>query len=123
MILVDTSVWVDHLRKGDAQLIHLLQEDQIVIHPFVIGELACGSLKARKKILDLLNSLSPATVATDHETMAFIEVHVIMGRGIGYIDAHLCASAQLSNAKLWTRDKRLRSMATKMGWSYQKAAH
>jgi predicted nucleic acid-binding protein len=123
MILVDTSVWVDHLRKGDAELIHLLQENQILIPPFVIGELACGTLKARKKILDLSNSLSPATVATDQETMAFIEVHAIMGRGIGYIDAHLCASAQLSNAKLWTRDKRLRSMATKMGWSYQKAAH
>jgi predicted nucleic acid-binding protein len=123
MILVDTSVWVDHLRKGDAELILLLQENQILIPPFVIGELACGTLKARKKILDLLNSLSPATVATDQETMAFIEVHAIMGRGIGYIDAHLCASAQLSNAKLWTRDKRLRSMATKMGWSYQKAAH
>ena len=123
MILVDTSVWVDHLRKGDAELIHLLPENQILIHPFVIGELACGKLKAREKILDLLNSLSPAAVATDQETMTFIEAHAIMDRRMGYIDAHLCASAQLSNAKLWTRDKRLRSVATEMGWSYQEAAH
>jgi len=95
MILVDTSVWVDHLRKGDVELIHRLPENQIWIHPFVIGELACGSLKAR----------------------AFIEAHAIMGRGMGYNEAHLCASAQLSNAKLWTRDQQLRSVATEMGWS------
>jgi len=101
MILVDSSVWVDHLRKGDVELIHRLQENQILIHPFVIGELACGSLEA----------------------MAFIEAHALMARGMGYIDAHLGASAQLSNAKLGTRDKRLRAMATEMGWSYQEAAH
>jgi predicted nucleic acid-binding protein len=101
----------------------MLHEDQVLIHPFVVGELACGSLKSRNKILDLLNSLPQATVATDLETLGFIETHAIMGRGIGYVDAHLCASAQLSNAKLWTRDKRLYAVVTDMGWAYPEAAH
>lgn len=123
MILVDTSIWIDHLRRGDPELIRMLHEDQVLIHPFVVGELACGSLKSRNKILDLLNSLPQATVATDLETLGFIETHAIMGRGIGYVDAHLCASAQLSNAKLWTRDKRLYAVVTDMGWAYPEAAH
>jgi len=123
MILVDTSIWIDHLRRGDPVLIRLLNEDQVLIHPFVVGELACGSLKSRNQILNLLKSLPQATVATDPETLDFIETHAIMGRGVGYVDAHLCASAQLSNAKLWTRDKRLYAVVTDMGWAYSEAAH
>jgi predicted nucleic acid-binding protein len=123
MILVDTSIWINHLRRGDPVLIRLLNEDQVLIHPFVVGELACGSLKSRNQILNLLKSLPQATVATDPKTLDFIGTHAIMGRGVGYVDAHLCASAQLSNAKLWTRDKRLYAVVTEKGWAYSEAAH
>lgn len=112
MILVDTSVWVDHLRGRIQALADLLEREEVVIHPFVIGELACGSLKNRSEVLGLLNELPSAAVAGDEETLLFIENRRLMGKGIGYIDAHLLASVTLTEtAKLWTRDKRLRAVA------------
>jgi len=123
MILADTSVWIDHLRHGDPELAAALQQSQIMVHPFVLGELACGNLKARTQLLSLLESLPAATMASDQEVLALIEKHALMGRGIGYIDAHLCASARLSSAQLWTRDKRLHAVAFELGWAHQEATH
>ena len=112
MILVDTSVWVDHLRRGDAQLVELLERGAIVMHPFVVGEIACGSLADRSTILELLQDLPTAVVADNDEVLGFIERQGLHGKGIGYVDVHLLASIALTDgAKLWTRDKRLRAAA------------
>ncbi len=112
MILVDTSVWIDHLRKGDAELARTLDAGDVLSHPFVIGELACGNLANRRSILSLLGTLPPAQVATDDEVKAFIERRKLMGVGIGYIDVHLLASVALTRgSKLWTRDKHLAAIA------------
>lgn len=112
MILVDTSVWVDHLRKGDRGLAELLTASNVLMHPFVIGELACGNLRKRDQILALLKDLPCAAVATDGEVLFFIERHTLMGRGLGYVDVHLLASVALqATARLWTRDRRLRVAA------------
>ena len=116
MILVDTSVWVDHLRAGDAALISLLQRGLVCGHPFVIGELALGNLRQRVDILTLLQDLPQAVVARDSEVLRFIELHGLAGCGIGYVDAHLLASVPLTlGGKIWTRDKRLLSVAEKLG--------
>jgi predicted nucleic acid-binding protein len=105
MILVDTSVWVDHLRKGEQGLAALLTASNVLMHPFVVGELACGNLHQRKEVLALLRDLPRAAIATDDEVLLFIEQHTLMGRGLGYIDAHLLASVALQGtARLWTRD-------------------
>ena len=114
MILADTSVHVDFLRKGDANFARALTAGQILTHPFVIGEIALGHLKNRAEILGLLQSLPKASVAEDAETLAFIETNKLHGRGIGYVDAHLLAAARLSDALLWTRDKRLLAVARDM---------
>lgn len=112
MILADTSVWVDHLRTGDAALAVLLDSAQVLTHPFVVGELACGNLKNRTEVLRLLQDLPPTPVARDAEVLFFIEQRRLMGRGIGYIDAHLLAATFLAGpARLWTRDKRLAEVA------------
>lgn len=112
MIIVDTSVWIDHLRKAIPLLAEALEREDIVMHPFVVGELACGELARRREVLDLLSTLPSSIVATDEETLRFIEHHRLMGKGIGYIDAHLLASVLLTEAaRLWTRDKRLRAIA------------
>jgi len=122
MILVDTSVWVDHLRAGDDQLAALLNKSQVLMHPFVVGELACGNLHNREEVLALLKDLPPSTVAADDEVLFFIDRHALMGRGIGYVDAHLLASVSLSGpAQLWTRDKRLRAVADSLALAYEKA--
>ena len=110
MILADTSVWVDHLRRSDAALRAALEANEICIHPMVIGELACGNLRNRT-ILANLQMLPQSTVATHDEALAMIEQHKLMGRGVGFVDVHLLASAKLSKAKLWTRDKRLAGVA------------
>lgn len=116
MILVDTSVWVDHLQKGVSSLAHALEEDGVLTHPFVIGELACGNLKNRGEVLRLLGALPSAVVATDEETLLFIEQRKLMGKGISYIDAHLLASVTLTeDASIWTRDKRLAEAAADLG--------
>lgn len=115
MILVDTSVWVDHLRSGDAALISLLENDEVLAHPFVTGELACGRIHNRREVLGLLATLPVATVARDVDVMTFVESRRLHGRGIGWIDAHLLASAVLSNAGLLTRDRRLARVAGTLG--------
>lgn len=116
MILVDTSVWVDHLHKGVPELAQALEQEQVLTHPFVIGELACGGLKNRREILQLLTALPSAAVASHEEALVFIEERTLMGKGLGYIDAHLLASATLvADARLWTHDKRLASVARELG--------
>lgn len=120
MILVDTSVWIDHLRSGDERLAALLNGSLVLMHPFVVGELACGNLRHRETVLGPLQELPRATVATDTEVLFFIERHALMERGIGYIDAHLLASASLSDpARLWARDIRLQKVATELGQAYE----
>jgi predicted nucleic acid-binding protein len=89
MILVDTSVWVDHLRQGERRLAALLESNRVCCHPFVVGELACGNLRSRAEILSLLQQLPEATAAAHEEVLLFINVNRLMGRGIGYVDAHL----------------------------------
>lgn len=124
MILLDTSVWIDHLRQGDAQVASVLETGLVLTHPFVIGELACGQLKLRAEILGLLAALQQAQVAQEQEVLFFIERHGLMGRGIGYIDAHLLtATALTEGARLWTRDKRLDSQASELEIAYVKPAH
>jgi predicted nucleic acid-binding protein len=123
MILVDTSVWIDHLRQGEPALVQALMQTQVAIHPFVVGELACGNLRNRQNLLELLQALPTVKTAMDHEVMQFIESQQLMGRGIGYIDAHLCASARLSGVKLWTRDKRLLSVTQMLACHWPEAVH
>jgi len=119
MILVDTSVWIDHLRTGDERLSDLLNHGQVVIHPFVIGELACGNLRKRDEVLRLLNNLPQATVASQDEVLHLIGRKKLMGLGIGFIDAHLLASAALTDtAAIWTRDKRLQKTARKLNRAF-----
>ena len=116
MILVDTSVWVDHLRANDKALIALLDTGAVLAHPFVIGELALGNLRQREIVLNALSDLPQASVATDREVLHFIDRHMLSGRGIGYIDAHLLAAVQLTaGAALWTRDNRLHGVAVELG--------
>ncbi len=107
MILVDTSVWVDHLRNGNQQLQTLLERNEVFTHSFVIGELSCGTLKKRTEVLGLLKALPRATMATDEEAMALVDAKRLWGRGVGWVDVHLLASAILSHARLFTLDKRL----------------
>ncbi len=124
MILVDTSVWVDHLRRGDPGLVDLLERSAVVMHPFVVGEIACGSLRDRKALLELLQDLPPAVVATDDEVMQFIERQALHGKGIGYVDVHLLASVALTGgARLWTRDQKLRQAAAALGCAHPEPAH
>jgi len=116
MILVDTSVWVDHLRTGNPALVDLLNAGGALTHPFVIGELALGDLRQRTIVLDALSDLPQASVPTDAEVLHFIGSHHLFGRGIGYVDVHLLAAVRLTaGAALWTRDKRLQSVAERLG--------
>ena len=116
MILVDTPVWVDHLRSGDKKLAGLLDAGRVLAHPFVIGELALGNLRQRDLVLDALRDLPQATVATDREILHFIDRNTLFGLGIGYVDAHLLAAARLmAGTSLWTRDKRLHDAAERLG--------
>ena len=118
MILVDTSVWIDHLRRGDDELAAVLDNDRVLMHPFVLGELACGNLSNRRGVLTLLKNLPQSVVASDEEVLAYITRHELMGRGIGYVDVHLLAAATLSAAWLWTRDKRLHGVAAALGLAH-----
>lgn len=115
MILVDTSIWIDHFRKGSDDLAALLNKVEVATHPFVIGELSCGNIKNREGILSLLNELPKVTVAEHEEVLELIESRKLMGNGIGWIDAHLLASSLLSGTPLWTADKRLRSVSAILG--------
>jgi predicted nucleic acid-binding protein len=115
MILVDTSIWINHLRSGDNRLVELLDRSQVLAHPFVTGELACGNLRKGEEILRLLDDLPQSAVASPAEALYFIENNQLMGKGIGYIDVHLLAAAALmENALLWTTGKRLKRVAIGM---------
>ena len=115
MILADTSVWIDHFRKANPQLQDLLIASRVIIHPFIIGELACGNLKNRKQILEDLGTLPQAALATYEEVIHIIETNRLWGEGIGWTDAHLTASALLSNCFFWTLDTALQRAAAKAG--------
>jgi predicted nucleic acid-binding protein len=112
VILVDTSVWIDHLHKSIPALIDVLEREDALTHPLIVGELACGQVRNRHEFLHLLTALPSAAVATHEEAMHLIEERRLMGKGLGYIDVHLLASAMLTNdTRLWTTDKRLQSVA------------
>ena len=115
MTLVDTSVWVDHLRRGTRALSKMLEAGAVLCHPFVIGELACGVIKNRDEILSLLDTLPRATSATHAEALHLVEQNGLFGSGIGWIDVHLIVSALLTPAPLWTLDKRLAAVADSLG--------
>jgi hypothetical protein len=119
VVLVDTSVWVSHLRETNDALVHLLNEAEVVCHPFVIGELACGNLKNRTAIISLLETLPTVYEAGHEEVLAFIESRKIMGKGLGYVDVHLLASALLTEVTLWTLDKRLDKAAEEFDCKYR----
>ena len=120
MILVDTSVWIDHLRWPDAELGTALERGDVATHPFIIGELACGNLRNRSELLSLWSDLPAAPVATDEEVLALIERRNLMGLGLGYIDMHLLAATALGdNARLWTKDKQLAAVAGKLNLVYE----
>jgi len=115
VILVDTSVWVEHLRTGDERLTAWLNRGEVLGHPFVIGELALGNLHRRAAFLSHLQDLPQAVVASDEEALRLIDRHALFGRGIGYVDAHLLAAALLTaGSKLWTRDRRLQAVAAQL---------
>ncbi len=112
--LVDTSVWIDHLRKGNPHLATLLDQGSVCCHRFVIGELACGTLRNRDELLDLLRALPEAQLAEHEEVLNFIGERKLVGRGMGWVDVHLLASALLENCKMWTFDKALKAAATEL---------
>ena len=118
MVLVDTSVWVSHLREGEVGLEKLLIAGEVICHPFIVGELACGNLKNRLEILTYLQSLPMTILAEDEEVLKFIENNQLMGKGLGYIDIHLIASAILTDVPVWTFDKTLDKIAKKIGINY-----
>ncbi|MEW6324306.1 MAG: type II toxin-antitoxin system VapC family toxin [Nitrospirota bacterium] len=118
MVLADTSVWVAHLRRGETGLERLLSDGEVLCHPFIIGELACGQLSNRTEILSLLQSLPLAAQLEHEEVMPFIEDHRLAGKGLGYIDIHLLASARLSQASLWTLDQPLKLSASRLSAGY-----
>ena len=117
MVLVDASVWVEHFRRNDAQLARLLEAADVVVHPFVIGELALGTLRDRVRVLGLFGRMPVAAVATHTEVLTLVERRHLAGRGIGYVDAHLLASAVIARARLWTRDERLAAVARELAVS------
>jgi predicted nucleic acid-binding protein len=119
MILVDTSVWIDHLRQKNHPLREVLFDDQVLCHPFVIGELACGHLKNREQVIELMSSLPISEMATDQEVLGFVDMHKLYGKGIGWIDAHLLTAAKLSQSKLWTMDKSLKRLSQALDLFYQ----
>jgi hypothetical protein len=120
LILADTSVWVDHFRTGDPRLPKHLESQQVLIHPMVIGELACGDMPNRASVLDVLQKLPRARSASDEEALFFIERYSLMGKGIGFIDVHLLASVAITDgAHLWTLDRRLQAIANDVDIAYR----
>ena len=120
MILVDTSVWIDHLRADDPGLRELLEAGDVVVHPFVVGEIALGALRRRGAVLANLKDLPRSVVAEDDEVMALIERESLFGHGIGWVDAHLLAAARLTaETLLWTRDVRLAAVARRLSLGWQ----
>jgi predicted nucleic acid-binding protein len=124
VILVDTSVWIDHLRSGDANLSELLVNGAVVGHPWVVGEIALGNLRRRDEVIGLLHDLPQARLADDHEVLRLIEQDVLHGAGIGYVDAQLLASTRLTpDTTLWTRDRRLAAATARLGLGYRPPPH
>jgi predicted nucleic acid-binding protein len=121
VVLIDTSIWVSFLQSGNTGTQALLEKGEVVIHPFIIGELACGNLKNRREILSLLKALPTATIAEHEEALPFIGIHQLMGLGLGYIDVHLLAAALLTSVPLWTADRNLREAAVRFGIAYKGA--
>ncbi len=119
MVLVDTSVWVSHLREKNDELSNLLNNAEVVCHPFIIGELACGNLKNRSTIIALLEALPTTRLVEHEEVLAFIEARKVMGKGLGYIDVHLLAAALLADVTLWTLDKKLDKVAGELRCRYK----
>jgi hypothetical protein len=119
MVLVDTSIWVTHLRQGSRQLEKLLMDTEVMCHPFIIGELACGNLKNRNEIISLLQSLTLAPTIDFDEFLFFIDRNHLMEKGIGFVDVNLLASAQLAGVPLWTADKRLKSVADQLELTFK----
>ena len=116
-MIVDTSVWVDHFRRGNRTLDGLLEQGLVLMHPYIVGELACGNLERRVEVLDLLGGLPPAVVADHDEVLELVARKRLHGRGVGWIDVHLLASAMLSGVRLWTKDRRLAGVALRLGIS------
>ena len=120
MILVDTPVWINHWRSPLFHLIELLSNGEILTHPMVIGELACGNIRDRQQTIRILNRLPRAPLAGHSEVIDFIEARRLMGREIGYVDVHLLASTVLADStKLWTVDRRLHNAAAELGIAYE----
>jgi predicted nucleic acid-binding protein len=119
MVLVDTSIWVTHLRQGSQRLEKLLMDAEVLCHPFIIGELACGNLKNRNEIVSLLQSLPMAPTIEFDEFLFFIDRNHLMGKGVGFVDVHLLASAQLTGIPLWTADKRLKAAAEQLELAFK----
>ena len=119
MILCDSSVWIDHFRHGNATLAELLENDQALGHPFIIGELACGALPTRGATIELLQTLPEAPLVEHDEVLALIDRHRLMASGIGWVDAHLLGSALLAHARLWTFDLSLATAARKLGIEFR----
>lgn len=119
MVLVDTSIWVAHLRGGNRQLEQLLMDAEVICHPFVIGELACGNIRNRNEILSLLTSLPSAPVLEFDEFLFFVDENQLMRSGMGFVDVHILGSAKLSGNLLWTTDKRLNSAAINLSLNYK----
>ena len=115
MVLVDTSVWIDHFRIANQRLAALLLEEQVLGHRFVVGELACGAFRSRHEVLTLLKQLRQAPLVAHDEVLAFVDAHALMGSGLGWVDMHLLASTVLLGGQLWTRDSRLARAAKRLG--------
>ena len=120
MVIVDTSIWINHLRKGDKHLEKLLFDAEVTCHEFVIGELACGNLRNRHEIISLLQSLPHSPIVDHQEFLYFIDKHQLMGRGIGFVDIHLLASAQLAKLPIWTADNKLRNVSKDLELQYSR---
>ena len=118
MILVDTSVWVDHLRRGNRALAQALEDGLVLSHPFVIGELACGTIRRRTEVLSLLSRLDAVPVVASAEALGLVEDRRLMGRGIGWIDVHLIASSLVGRVRLWSLDRRLAAVAREIGVAF-----
>ena len=119
MVLVDTSVWIRHFREGCKGLSDLLNEADVACHPFIVGELACGYLKNRKEILSLLQALPMLSSIDSEEYFNFIDAHHLFGKGLGFVDIHILASARLTSAFLWTFDNRLTTIAAQFKMAYK----
>ncbi len=121
MILVDTSVWIDHFRSTSRALVQLLTAGTVSMHPHIVGELACGHLARRHTTINLLQTLPKITAATDNEALTYLERHRLYGAGLGYIDLHLLASVAMDRGQLWTTDKRLQAQALRLRVAYRES--